>query len=61
MKADIRQEFLQNSPLFAGLEPSILARVLAVAVTRRLARGETLFQKGDPGDRLFGVIRNNFV
>lgn len=56
MKVDTRQEFLQNSPLFAGLDSAILARVLAVAVTRRLARGETLFQKGDPGDRLFGVL-----
>ncbi len=56
MKSDVRREFLQNSPLFAGLEPAILDRVLAVAVTKRLARGETLFQKGDPGDRLFGVL-----
>lgn len=56
MKNDARREFLQHSPLFAGLDAAILDRVLAVAVTRRLARGETLFQKGDPGDRLFGVL-----
>jgi len=56
MKNDSRRDFLQHSPLFAGLDAAILDRVLAVAVTRRLARGETLFQKGDPGDRLFGVL-----
>ncbi|WP_337997358.1 Crp/Fnr family transcriptional regulator [Oleispirillum naphthae] len=56
MKNDARREFLQHSPLFAGLDAAVLDRVLAVAVTRRLARGETLFQKGDPGDRLFGVL-----
>jgi CRP/FNR family transcriptional regulator, cyclic AMP receptor protein len=56
MKSDNRQEFLQHSPLFAGLDGAILDRILSVAVTRRLARGETLFQKGDPGDRLFGVL-----
>ncbi len=56
MKGDNRQEFLRNSPLFDGLDGAILDRILSVAVTRRLARGETLFQKGDPGDRLFGVL-----
>lgn len=53
---DSRRDFLQNSPLFDGLDAEILDQVLEVATTRRLGRGETLFQKGDPGDRLFGVL-----
>ncbi len=53
---DIKRDFLQNSPIFDGLAPEILDQVLNVASTRRLGRGETLFQKGDPGDRLFGVL-----
>lgn len=56
MKTDARRDFLEDSSLFAGLAPAVLERILAVAVTRRLTRGEVLFQKGDPGDRLFGVI-----
>jgi len=53
---DSRRDFLQNSPLFDGLDAEILDQILDVATTRRLGRGETLFQKGDPGDRMFGVL-----
>lgn len=43
--------------LFRDLDPGIVERVGALGVNRRLAAGEVLFRRGDPGDALFGVLR----
>ncbi|MFQ6672952.1 MAG: Crp/Fnr family transcriptional regulator [Candidatus Tectimicrobiota bacterium] len=42
-------------PLFAGLEPSELQRLKAIAVPRVLGRGEHLFFEGDPSVGFFAV------
>jgi CRP-like cAMP-binding protein len=46
---------LSGHPLFRGLGPEIHNRVAARATTRRVARGETIFMKGDAGTCLFAV------
>ena len=48
---------LKMNPLFADLGADELARLSHLCHTQHLASGEVLFQKGDPGDALFGVRR----
>jgi CRP-like cAMP-binding protein len=43
---------LAGTPFFGELEPQLLSHVHRTAVRR----GETLFEKGDPSDRLFALI-----
>ena len=46
---------LSNHPLFRELGREAHARVAAYATTRHVARGETIFMKGDAGASLFAV------
>lgn len=46
---------LNNHPLFRELGHEANARVAAYATTRHVARGETIFMKGDAGASLFAV------
>ncbi|WP_024511758.1 Crp/Fnr family transcriptional regulator [Bradyrhizobium sp. ARR65] len=46
---------LKMNPMFADLGSDELQRLSDLCHTRNLASGEVLFQKGDPGDALFGV------
>src|SRR6202035_3485556 len=48
---------LKMNPMFADLGPDELARISSLCHTQHLGTGESLFQKGDPGDALFGVRR----
>src|ERR1700744_6672558 len=48
---------LKMNPMFVGLGAEELQRISGLCQTRNLAAGEVLFQKGDPGDALFGVHR----
>lgn len=48
---------LRINPFFKGLDASIIERLASLCSTRHLDSGEMLFQKGDPGDALFGVRR----
>ena len=48
---------LKMNPMFVGLGAEELQRISGLCQTRNLAAGEVLFQKGDPGDALFGVRR----
>ncbi|MFD9905030.1 Crp/Fnr family transcriptional regulator [Streptomyces sp. NPDC059063] len=41
----------------AGLTPALSRRLAAAALPLRLARGDTVFGPGDPGDVLFVVVR----
>lgn len=50
-----KKKLLANSELLGGLEEEMLNRLLSMTVTRKLAKNETLFVKGDPGDSFFGV------
>src|ERR1700746_1270057 len=48
---------LKMNPMFADLGPDELQRISNLCHTQHLASGEVLFQKGDPGNALFGVRR----
>ena len=48
-------EGLGRSPLFAALEPAAQPSCGPRWSRSRLARGQTLFDEGDPGDRLYVV------
>lgn len=48
---------LKMNPMFADLGADELQRLSGMCHTQQLTSGEVLFQKGDPGDALFGVRR----
>ena len=48
---------LKMNPLFSDLGSDELQRISSLCHTQHLTVGEVLFQKGDPGDALFGVRR----
>src|SRR5713226_10729656 len=48
---------LKMNPMFSDLGTDELARISGLCHTQQLGVGEMLFQKGDPGDALFGVRR----
>src|SRR6202047_4452412 len=48
---------LKMNPMFADLGSDELQRISNLCHTQHLGLGEVLFQKGDPGDALFGVRR----
>src|SRR3984957_17886637 len=48
---------LKMNPMFADLGTDELQRISGLCHTEQLNVGEMLFQKGDPGDALFGVRR----
>jgi len=47
---------LQRSPLFRGLAPATLERVVGLATQRHFQPGEIIFSQGDPGDALYAVV-----
>jgi CRP/FNR family cyclic AMP-dependent transcriptional regulator len=47
---------LRNHPLFRGLAPEVIERLGSYMKRRTVARGTTLFSKGDPGSGLMGVL-----
>lgn len=48
--------FLAGLPLFKSLDGATLARLAAATTRRRLARGETLFRKGDVATGMYVVV-----
>jgi CRP-like cAMP-binding protein len=55
-----RPEFaalLGMNPLFAGLGEEAIRGIASLCTRRTIEAGETLFQKGDKGDALYGVRR----
>jgi CRP-like cAMP-binding protein len=48
---------LKMNPMFADIGSEELQRLAGLCHTQLLGLGEVLFQKGDPGDALFGVRR----
>lgn len=46
---------LRLNPLFCDLAPPILEHLARLCSLKSLCTGATLFQKGDPGDALFGI------
>lgn len=47
---------LKQSDLFGELPSAALKKFAELATNRAVSRGEIVFQQGDPGDALFGVI-----
>src|SRR5215813_5932998 len=47
---------LRMNPMFADLGSDELHRISNLCHTQHLATGEVLFQKGDPGNALFGEV-----
>lgn len=48
---------LSRIPLFSGLPPEELDRLLSALATKDLHAGEILFREGDPGDHLYIVVK----
>lgn len=51
---------LASAPLFAGLTPTPLRQLAARAVERTYARGELVFQRGDPGTAMY-LVRSGLL
>lgn len=49
-------ELLNRLPMFAGMEPCILRRLLAAAWVQSFPRNTTLFLQGDPASRFYVVL-----
>ncbi len=47
---------LRRSPLFRGLTPPALERIVELAGQRSYSADEVVFSQGDPGDALYAVI-----
>lgn len=51
-----RLAFFRNHPLFGILGPDLLQQLRSHARLRTIARGATVFAKGDPGSSLFAIL-----
>ena len=51
-----RVSLLRNHPLFCELTPSMLERISTYVKRRSFAKGSTIFEKGDAGVGLIGVV-----
>src|SRR5882757_1341856 len=47
---------LRNHPLFSDLPPAVIEHLGSYMKTRKVARGSSIFAKGDPGTGLMGVL-----
>jgi CRP/FNR family transcriptional regulator, cyclic AMP receptor protein len=47
---------LRNHSLFRDLPPAVIEHLGSYMKTRKVARGTTIFAKGDPGTGLMGVL-----
>src|ERR1700754_1904647 len=51
-----RLSLLRNHPLFQDLPGPVIEHLGSYMKTRKVARGATIFAKGDPGSGLMGVL-----
>jgi CRP-like cAMP-binding protein len=56
LQPDALDRILAGIPLFSGLEPTCLARLVATSRMLDFDRGEQVFRKGDPPDGFFYVF-----
>ncbi|MBZ8134966.1 Crp/Fnr family transcriptional regulator [Afifella sp. IM 167] len=61
MTTDSLERVLAVNPFFAALPPAALKKIAGICVQRRLASGEALFFKGDPGDGLYAIRRGQIT
>jgi CRP-like cAMP-binding protein len=52
----VNDELLARAPLFSALEPEAAEALRSTMARVALARGEALFNEGDPGDRLYVIV-----
>jgi CRP/FNR family transcriptional regulator, cyclic AMP receptor protein len=52
----VKEKLIRNSVIFGGLDDESLRALVQVSRTRRIRKGTMLFQQGDEGDALYGVI-----
>jgi CRP-like cAMP-binding protein len=55
--SDGRAAALQRIPLFAEVPGNQLAQIAATTLYHRYARGQTIFNRDDPGDRAFVIAK----
>ncbi len=60
MRKEIHR-IIENSHLFKGLRPDLINEIASTATLRTLGAGQTLFQKGDPAEALWGVLSGRVV
>jgi len=56
MEQDNRREALASIKLFAGLPGAQLSSLASIALLKRAAAGETLFEAGRPGTHFYAVV-----
>jgi ATP-binding cassette subfamily B protein len=56
-RAEVEGHRLAAIPIFANLDESQLAAIAARFVTERYPRGKRILEEGDPGDKLYIIVR----
>src|SRR5688572_10780825 len=56
LPAAAKEKLIRNSVIFGDIEADLLRDVVQLSRTRRLRKGTMLFQQGDEGDALYGVV-----
>jgi CRP/FNR family transcriptional regulator len=56
----VEDDIVLSAPLFAGLDPEASETLVATMKPIEIARGDALFQEGEPGDRLY-VVREGKI
>lgn len=51
-----REQLLRRSFMFSDIDPDLLQQIASLSRIRRLDKGAVLFQRGDDGDALYGVM-----
>jgi CRP-like cAMP-binding protein len=60
MTLEAIMQFLLDAPLFAGLEPEELARIVPILQIQRLHAGQWVFRQGEYGDSWYVVYEGRF-
>jgi len=56
LPAAAKEKLIRNSVIFGGVDDELLRALVQLSRTRRVRRGSMLFQQGDEGDALYGVV-----
>jgi CRP-like cAMP-binding protein len=51
-----KEKLIRNSVIFGGVNEELLRALVQMSRTRRVRKGTMLFQQGDEGDALYGVV-----
>jgi len=47
---------VETMDLFNGIHPEVLMRIMAMGLTEAVTKGTTIFQKGDPGKKMYVIL-----